>query len=171
MSKNVKIIKLNPGLHFTFRIKHSLFTFFVCFVFGFFDYLWWGLVCQNAIYSKVKLASPKEGWGTLRRRRSAFSVCRVGAVMATTLLIDGASVFSIPLCPLTLFCHSLHLPSVENWDITLRKYQLHCLQYHMPVWTHLLLLVGEQQRETGTETERDKKRKETLRWSGIVILL
>lgn len=69
-------------------------------------------------------------------------------------------------------CHSPHLLSVENWDVTLRKYQLHCLQYHTPVWTHLLLLVGEQQRETGTETDRDTgERKETLSWSGTVILL
>lgn len=30
----------------------------------------------------------------------------------------------------------------------------------MPVWTHLLLLVGEQQRETGTETERDERERE-----------
>lgn len=67
-------------------------------------------------------------------------------------------------CPLIL--------SVVNGDITLRKYQLHCLQYHMPVWTHLLLLVGEQQRETGTETERDKREKGDgeLKWRSNLAL-
>lgn len=61
--------------------------------------------------------------------------------------------------------HSPHLHWVENRDKTLRKYQLHCLQYHMPVWCHLLLLVGEQRRETGTETERDKEKEDIeLKW-------
>ena len=151
------------------ELKHSFFTLiFVGFIFV-------GPRGPAGVSGRAQLASLTEGQGTLGRRRSTFSFFRVEAVMATALLIDGASVLSIPLCPPSPpdpVYHSPHLLSVENWDVTLRKYQLHCLQYHTPVWTHLLLLVGEQQRETGTETDRDTgEREETLSWSGTVILL
>lgn len=56
---------------------------------------------ENAIFNKVQLALLKDGRGTLRRI-SAFFIFRVEAVMASTLLMNGTSAFSIPLCPLTL---------------------------------------------------------------------
>lgn len=137
---------------------------------------WRTLICQIKIcrfsLGSVPFTSQK-GRGTLRRRRSAFSIFRVEAAMALTLLIDGASILSIPLCPLTVFtiANTPIFTGLKNWDITLRKYQLHCLQYHMPVWSHLLLLVGEQQPETGTRTEGDKEEVEAeLKWHWDLML-
>lgn len=41
----------------------------------------------------------------------------------------------------------------------------------MPVWSHLLLLVGEQQPETGTRTEGDKEEVEAeLKWHWDLML-
>lgn len=118
---------------------------------------------RNTIGRKVLLASiEKKGQGHIEREKCLFhfqSWSCEGCYFGDWRHI---CIFHPTVSPDHFYHIHPHPHSVKYWDITLRKYQLHCLQYHMPIRTHLLLLVGVQQRETGTETERDKRERRHL---------
>lgn len=167
MIKNVKKkIISNPGMLFIVRTKTLISLFFELLI-----------ITEGASFAKTPFTAKyskhhrKRGGAHRGGGEVPFSISELKLWWLLLCWLVACLYFPSHCVPWPLSAIVPHLPSVENWDITLRKYQLHCLQYHMPVWTHLLLLVGEQQRETGTETERDKERKETLSWSGTVILL
>lgn len=132
LRKNVKKKVSNPGAHFSFELKYYLRTFSV-----FQSSLGQGQLSLTAISITFWCQD------TLERGRSAVWI-RDGSDFVTWSHTPARSLL---LCPLTLFSIAPTLLSVDNWDTTLRKYQLHCLsQYHTPVW---------RTRETGTEGGRE----------------
>lgn len=166
LSKNVKKIK-QTNKQTTKRIskileciltlewKHSLFMY---------SDWWFVLFTTGPCWPKCHWQMGGAHWE--REAPFQFPELKLRWLQLCELMAHPSCIFHSTVSPDTCY-HCSCILSVENWDITLRKYQLHCLQYHMPVWTHLLLLVGEQQRETGTETERDKRGRR--RWVEVAL--
>lgn len=134
-------------------------------------YVFWLVICF--IYNRALLAKMPftDGRGTLRMR-SAFSISRVEAIMAITVWIDGTSFPYIPFhcLPrhlLPLFLHPF------SWKL---RHNTQKVPATLPSVSHARLdsFVAACRWATARDRDRDRKRqgrKETVSWSGTLILL